>query len=595
MHERGTRMEEGKDIKGTTPGAAQAPKLVKVYRFDAMELSPAYFTKEGYLMDRPILTTTGIFEYHNDDGSIRRELRLPGEVFDPESLASYKGKPIVITHDAGKIDKDNVDQTEIGTILSDGYRDGNNVRAEIVIHDTDAMKASGLKELSLGYTQTLVMQPGEYNGEHYDAIQTNIRVNHLALVGAARAGDTARLNIDSKDAPEVGRPAGSKTQGGKRKMDERLNLDASAMTAQELLGAIGKLVEQFTGENGGAQQPGGDPEGQPQAAPTPAPAAPATGPKVPKDDADDTPAPKRPIGIPAEGDTDPETPETAPTAPASKAPVPAKPATPRDILNGVKKNQDGYGDPADLNEANTQIQSKNADIDKLVACLETIIAKLGGKNVQATDDCGGDTIPTNDAEGDETDEGGKAKGKDKEGEGGGDIDWSPEALGFNYEDDPTEDPGADDDEKKSDTEDGEDETGNGDNLSGNKSEATNTDSADPVAIAERVFEEKLKVARVGDKLNLDGLDTMPLIDSKKAVIRKVIPTMNLDGVSPEYVDAAYSIVLGMIGAKKDAGYQRRQMRSRDTGIVRSDSADEGASSSRQRMIARMDNHESGNN
>lgn len=33
----------------------------------------------------------------------------------------------------------------------------------------------------------------------YDAIQTNIRVNHLALVAVARAGDDARLNMDSQD------------------------------------------------------------------------------------------------------------------------------------------------------------------------------------------------------------------------------------------------------------------------------------------------------------------------------------------------------------------------------------------------------------
>lgn len=43
------------------------------------------------------------------------------------------------------------------------------------------------------------MEPGEWNGEPYDAIQTNIRVNHLALVAVARAGDDARLNMDSQD------------------------------------------------------------------------------------------------------------------------------------------------------------------------------------------------------------------------------------------------------------------------------------------------------------------------------------------------------------------------------------------------------------
>ena len=61
------------------------PKLKRVIRLDSLPLSQTYFTPEGYLVDRPILTSTGIFEYKNPDGSIRRELRLPEDVFDPES------------------------------------------------------------------------------------------------------------------------------------------------------------------------------------------------------------------------------------------------------------------------------------------------------------------------------------------------------------------------------------------------------------------------------------------------------------------------------------------------------------------------------
>ena len=76
------------------------PKLKAVYRLDSIPLSATYWTKEGYLKDEPIVTSVGIFEYLNQDGSKRRELRLPEEVFDPASLASYEGKPIIITHNA---------------------------------------------------------------------------------------------------------------------------------------------------------------------------------------------------------------------------------------------------------------------------------------------------------------------------------------------------------------------------------------------------------------------------------------------------------------------------------------------------------------
>ena len=176
------------------------PKLKTVYRLDSVPLSATYWTREGYLKDEPIVTSVGIFEYLNDDGSKRRELRLPENVFDPASLASYEGKPVIITHDAGEVDKNNVQREIIGTILSPGIRDGDDVRAKIVIHNTDAMKRSGLKELSLGYSLDLDETPGVWNGQPYDAIQKNIRINHLALVQSARAGEQARLNIDSRDA-----------------------------------------------------------------------------------------------------------------------------------------------------------------------------------------------------------------------------------------------------------------------------------------------------------------------------------------------------------------------------------------------------------
>ena len=79
------------------------PKRKHVNRLDSIRLDAedrTYFTAEGYLIDHPILTSVGIFEYKNPDGSIRRELRLPEYVFAKQSLKTYKGKPIIITHEA---------------------------------------------------------------------------------------------------------------------------------------------------------------------------------------------------------------------------------------------------------------------------------------------------------------------------------------------------------------------------------------------------------------------------------------------------------------------------------------------------------------
>lgn len=217
------------------------------HRRDSIALTDTYYTEEGYLRDTPVVTTVGIFEYHNPDGSVRRELRLPEHVFAPESLASYKGKPVIITHNAGEINVDNVQQEAIGTMLSDGFQDGDSVRVQIVIHDTKSMQNSGLRELSLGYDLELDETPGTWNGQPYDAVQTNIRINHLALVRQARAGNTARLNIDSRDNEE----------GGTLMDPEKNNLDTGGLSPEQLADAIAQYKANHP-EGGGATD-GGDP------------------------------------------------------------------------------------------------------------------------------------------------------------------------------------------------------------------------------------------------------------------------------------------------------------------------------------------------
>ena len=221
-------------------------------RIDSMSVDRTYYTEEGYFVDHPIVTTCGIFEYKNDDGSTRRELRLPEYVFDVKSLESYKGKQIIITHDAGEVDKENVRREQIGTIMSKGYRDGDNVRCEIIIHDTNTLKNCGLKELSLGYSLDTDDTPGIYEGENYDCIQKNIEINHLALVAEARAGETARLNIDVKDDDEQilkgGKAIMGKPNSKGRRADEGAELSPEEMEAAIALFKAQQAASQATGE-----------------------------------------------------------------------------------------------------------------------------------------------------------------------------------------------------------------------------------------------------------------------------------------------------------------------------------------------------------
>jgi len=170
-------------------------------RYDLVDIR-ASITDEGYLVDTPVVGRVGIQVYRRADGSIVRELRLPDEVFDRESLASFAGKPITDEHPIDPVNAKNARDVTVGVIQGEGIRSGDNVIAPVIIHDgavIDKIVSGEKRELSLGYTVTLDETPGVWNGQEYDAIQRNIRINHLAVVPRGRAGN-ARLNLDRHDA-----------------------------------------------------------------------------------------------------------------------------------------------------------------------------------------------------------------------------------------------------------------------------------------------------------------------------------------------------------------------------------------------------------
>jgi hypothetical protein len=55
-------------------------------------------TPEGFLRIPAAVTRVGVFNYKQPDGSVIRELRLPEEVFNPDSLSSLKSIPITNDH-----------------------------------------------------------------------------------------------------------------------------------------------------------------------------------------------------------------------------------------------------------------------------------------------------------------------------------------------------------------------------------------------------------------------------------------------------------------------------------------------------------------
>lgn len=152
----------------------------------------SYMNREGYIFDTPVIARSGIQLYARN-GKVVREYRPPAEVFDESSLESFVGQAITIDHPDYMVNSENVGEIVVGTILEKPVRDGNNLRARVVVFDKDAIDliTSGLKsELSVGYTVDRVEKPGiTPEGVAYDAVQTNIVCNHLSIVAKGRAGN----------------------------------------------------------------------------------------------------------------------------------------------------------------------------------------------------------------------------------------------------------------------------------------------------------------------------------------------------------------------------------------------------------------------
>lgn len=530
----------------TNVNVNEIPKLNRVIRLDSIPLDQTYFTEEGYLRDRPILTRVGIFEYTNSDGSIRRELRLPEDVFDPASLSSYKGKPVVISHDAGLINKENVGEESIGTVLSEGFRDGDNVRAEIVIHDTDAMKQSKMKELSLGYSLDLEETPGKWNGQRYDAIQRNIRINHLALVREARAGERARLNIDGRDR--------NKKQGGKimKKVSHRTARVDGILSAEELEKAIAEYKAKYGAQNAEAEKTDAE-ETEEVVAPVAAPAE-----KKAK------PAPK--VEVEVEDADDPE-------------------AEQMTVEEQVEEIKDEHKD-----EDNPDMQKLFDIIDSLLAEREFKKGKTESADAEeevqepAKEEVTAEEEIVTDADDTEESEDVEFVGEEEELDG---EDEEEEEVDMTELDIPDQEDGDDDIIPYQEAEDcGRNCDDMDDPIPDFKpsnlkpGEVMNADSVDKIVRA------RIDVGMMGKALNMDGLERMNIMAARKAVIRAVRPGMRLDGKSAAFINAAYAMACEEVRTcrRKDTKYQKRQM---FNGTKRKMAHADSSDKARDRMIRKQ--------
>jgi len=225
---------------------------------DTVILDGVRTTQDGYLVGEVKIARTGIQVYQAGEvgrtGKPIRVYRPEAEVFDEASMASMAHRPVTVDHPSDMVDASNWKHLAVGQTGGQVKRDGDYVMVPMVVMDADAINSirQGKRQLSVGYTANLDFTHGiTDSGEEYDAIQTNIRGNHVAIVNSGKAGSQARIG-------DAGQWGGKPSTRGESEMADAIKTravlvdglsvettDAGAQALEKLLGDIAALNQKI--------------------------------------------------------------------------------------------------------------------------------------------------------------------------------------------------------------------------------------------------------------------------------------------------------------------------------------------------------------
>lgn len=135
-------------------------------------------------------------EFGDATKDVIRVYRPEAEVFRKDAIKTYAGVPVTMGHPDDMVSPETWKDVAVGEVGDDVMRDGEFVRVPMMLRDAAAIAAveAGTRELSMGYTAHVEMQDGvSPSGEVYDAVMSNFRMNHVAVVDRARGGEELRI------------------------------------------------------------------------------------------------------------------------------------------------------------------------------------------------------------------------------------------------------------------------------------------------------------------------------------------------------------------------------------------------------------------
>jgi len=157
-------------------------------------------TPEGFLICEAVpIARAGTLLYNPEetpitpgDGatSITRTIE---DIHDPETIASFEGKPVTMNHPDDFVTPDNWREVAVGVVQNVRPGEGDDadkLLADLLITDRDAIaavKSKQLREVSCGYEAEYI-ETGLGTGQ-----QSSIIGNHVALVAAGRCGSECAI------------------------------------------------------------------------------------------------------------------------------------------------------------------------------------------------------------------------------------------------------------------------------------------------------------------------------------------------------------------------------------------------------------------
>lgn len=243
-------------------------KIIDTFTIDAKPKK----TDQGFLFANVRAVRTGIQRYAGHevgrpDLQVVDVYRPESEVFNRDSVNSFAGITLTSNHPDEEVTADNWKDYAVGdVVVGDVMREGEFMRLQIMVRDATTIKAveDGKNQLSAGYDAELEWIDGVTDdGLTYQAVQRNIRANHLSIVDTARGGKHLKIGDNLKEAPKMKNiivdglmvEVTDQSEAAITKLTGERNTATSQIAAKDAsIADLTKQVETLTGEKAVLEQ-----------------------------------------------------------------------------------------------------------------------------------------------------------------------------------------------------------------------------------------------------------------------------------------------------------------------------------------------------